>query len=80
MSTKENKALANRIVEEIFNQGDPSRMDELIAPDGEYRGTEQVKQGSTLVTFLHITFHSLPPLASSVGPPRSLRNFTSISS
>ena len=54
MSTEENKVLANRIVEEIFNQGDLSRMDELIAPDGvvhdpdrEYRGSEQIKQGIT---------------------------------
>lgn len=52
MSTTENKALASRVLEEIFNQGNLSSMNELFSPDlvihdpdKELRGLEQVKQG-----------------------------------
>ena len=33
MSTEENKALTRRMVEEIFNRGNISRIDEFLAPD-----------------------------------------------
>ena len=33
MSTEQNKAVVRRLVEEVFNQGNMSAMDELIAPD-----------------------------------------------
>jgi hypothetical protein len=36
MSTEENKVLANRIVEDIFNQGDPSQLDELIVSSNNW--------------------------------------------
>lgn len=52
MSTEKNKVLAERIIDEIFNQGDRSHVDELFAPeivihdtDKELRGKEQVQQG-----------------------------------
>jgi predicted ester cyclase len=63
MSTEENKALAYRVVEEIFSQGDLNRVDELLAPDmvvhdpdKELRGREQVKQG---IVRLHAAFPDL---------------------
>ncbi len=33
MSTDENKALARRIIEEAWNQGNMAAVDELMAPD-----------------------------------------------
>jgi steroid delta-isomerase-like uncharacterized protein len=33
MSTEQNKALIRRLMEEVFNQGDTSLVDELFAPD-----------------------------------------------
>ena len=52
MSAEENKTLAHRILEEIFNGLNPNLIDELFAPgivvhdpDKELRGLEQVKQG-----------------------------------
>jgi steroid delta-isomerase-like uncharacterized protein len=33
MSTEQNKAVVRRLVEEVFNQGNLSMIDELIAPD-----------------------------------------------
>jgi predicted ester cyclase len=54
MSTLENKTLAHRILEEIFNQGKLSNFAELFAPDivihdpdKELRGWEQVQEGIT---------------------------------
>jgi predicted ester cyclase len=54
MSTLENKTLAHRILEEIFNQGKLSNFAELFTPDivihdpdKELRGWEQVQEGIT---------------------------------
>ncbi len=54
MTTAENKALASRILEEFFSQGDLSKAEELFSsaivvhdPDKELRGLEQIKQGIT---------------------------------
>jgi steroid delta-isomerase-like uncharacterized protein len=33
MSTEQNKALAHQFLEEVFNQGNMSRFNELVAPD-----------------------------------------------
>ena len=33
MSTEENKALARRLIEEAWNQGNLATVDELMAPD-----------------------------------------------
>jgi steroid delta-isomerase-like uncharacterized protein len=33
MSTEQNKALAHQLLEEVFNQGNMSRFNELVAPD-----------------------------------------------
>lgn len=53
MSTEQNKALARQMIEEIFNRGDLSRVDEFLAPDfvereelppGVPPGREGVKQ------------------------------------
>jgi predicted ester cyclase len=63
MSTEENKVLAERVIEEIFNQGDRNRVTELFAPgivihdtDKELRGKEQVQQG---IERLRIAFPDL---------------------
>jgi hypothetical protein len=63
MSTEENRALAHRVVEEIYSQGDLSRIDEFLAldmvvhdPGREYRGREQVKQA---IARLHAAFPDL---------------------
>jgi steroid delta-isomerase-like uncharacterized protein len=62
MSTEENKAIVRQMVEEIFNQGDMSRADELLAPDfveheelppGIPPGPEAPKQ---MFTMLHTAF------------------------
>ena len=52
MSTAENKVFASQILEEVFSQGNLSKMDELFSPDivvhdpdKELRGLEQVKLG-----------------------------------
>jgi steroid delta-isomerase-like uncharacterized protein len=52
MSTAENKVFAFRILEEVFNRGNLSYIDEFFSPDivihdpdKELRGLEQVKQG-----------------------------------
>lgn len=52
MSITENKALAHRILEEVFSQGRLSQIEELFTPgilihdpDKELLGFEQVKQG-----------------------------------
>jgi predicted ester cyclase len=56
MSTQQNKNLFRRVMEEVFNQGNTSLVDELIAPDfveheelppGTPAGPEGVKQLST---------------------------------
>jgi len=51
MGVDENKALSNRVWEEIWHQGNLSRIDEIFAPDAvahdpgmELRGTEAIKQ------------------------------------
>ena len=63
MSVVDNKALAARILEEFFNQGNLSKMDELFSPeivihdpDKELRGLEQVMQG---IARLHAAFPDL---------------------
>ena len=57
MSTEQNKALIRRLMEEAFNRGDMSLVDELFAPDfveheelppGIPPGREAVKQLSTM--------------------------------
>ena len=57
MSTEQNKALARRMVEEIFNRGNTSKADEFLAPDfvereelppGIPRDREGVKQLTTI--------------------------------
>jgi steroid delta-isomerase-like uncharacterized protein len=62
MSTEQNKALFRRVMEEVFNRGTISLVDELIAPDfveheepppGMSAGREGVKQ---LATMLHTAF------------------------
>jgi predicted ester cyclase len=62
MSTEQNKALFRRVMEEVFNRGNMSLIDELIAPDfveheepppGMPAGREGVKQ---LATMLHSAF------------------------
>ncbi len=58
MSTEQNKALLRQFMEEIFNRGNMSRADELLAPDfvereelppGIPRGREGVKQLTTML-------------------------------
>lgn len=51
MGVDENKALSNRVWEEIWHQGNLSRIDELFAPDAvshdpgmDVQGTEAIKQ------------------------------------
>jgi steroid delta-isomerase-like uncharacterized protein len=65
MSTEQNKALARRMVEEIFNQGNISLVDDLFAPDyverdelppGMPRDREAVK---LLTPMLHSAFPDL---------------------
>ena len=63
MSVAENKALAARILEEFFNEGNLSNIDELFSPDivvhdpdKELRGLDQVKQG---IARLHAAFPDL---------------------
>jgi steroid delta-isomerase-like uncharacterized protein len=62
VSTEQNKALFRQLIEEIFNRGNMSRADELLAPDfvereelppGMPRDREGVKQ---LTTMLHSAF------------------------
>jgi len=62
MSTEQNKALVRQMVEEIFNRGNMSRVDEFLAPDfvereelppGIPSGREGVKQ---LTAMLHSAF------------------------
>jgi predicted ester cyclase len=62
MSTEQNKAITRRLVEEIFNRGNMSMVDELLAPDfvereelppGMPRDREGVK---LLTTMLHSAF------------------------
>jgi steroid delta-isomerase-like uncharacterized protein len=62
MSTEQNKALARQMMEEVFNQGNLSRVDEFLAPDfvereelppGVPPGREGVKQ---LTAMLHSAF------------------------
>ena len=57
MSTEQNKALFRRVIEEVFNRGNISLLDELFAPDfveheelppGIPAGSEGVKQLSTM--------------------------------
>ena len=57
MSTEQNKALSRRLMEEVFNRGNISLVDELFAPDfveheelppGIPPGREAVKQFSTI--------------------------------
>ena len=57
MSTEQNKALVRRLMEEVFNRGNISLVDELFAPDfveheelppGIPAGSEGVKQMSTM--------------------------------
>ena len=58
MSTEQNKALVRQLVEELFNRGNMSRADELLAPDfvereelppGIPRDREGVKQLTTML-------------------------------
>ncbi len=64
MSIQENKAILNRIWEEIFNEGRLGIIDELYAPDYVYhgpggheiKGTEQLKR---FVTRLCTSFHNI---------------------
>ena len=58
MSTEQNKALVRHMVEEIFNRGNMSRVDEFLAPDfvereelppGIPSGREGVKQLTTML-------------------------------
>lgn len=63
MSLEDNKALAYRVVEEIFSQGNPDSIEALFAQDmvvhdtdKELRGMEQVKQG---IVRLHAAFPDL---------------------
>jgi|SRR5215216_1097271 len=56
MSTAENKVIAYRILDEVFSQGNLSKIDELFSPDitvhdpdKELRGREQVERGLTLL-------------------------------
>jgi predicted ester cyclase len=63
MSIEKNKFLAGRVMEEIFNQGNLTRIDDLFAPeivihdtDKELRGEEQVRQG---ISRLHMAFPDL---------------------
>lgn len=62
MSTERNKALARQMIEEIFNQGNVSLVDQIIGPDfveheelppGISTGREGVKQ---LPTVFHSAF------------------------
>ena len=62
MSTEQNKALARQMIEEIFNQGNVSLVDQIIGPDfveheelppGISTGREGVKQ---LPTVFHSAF------------------------
>jgi steroid delta-isomerase-like uncharacterized protein len=62
MSTEQNKALARQVVEEVFNRGNVSLADELLAPDfvereelplGISRDREGIKQ---LITMLRSAF------------------------
>jgi steroid delta-isomerase-like uncharacterized protein len=62
MSTEQNKALVRQLIEEVFNRGDLSRADDLLAPDfvereelppGIPRGREGVKQ---MTAMLHSAF------------------------
>ena len=57
MSTEQNKALVRRLMEEVFNRGNTSLVDELFAPDfveheelppGIPPGREAVKHFSTM--------------------------------
>ena len=43
MSVEENKAVARRIVEEVFNNGDLSLIPELISPDYILHGSMELK-------------------------------------
>jgi steroid delta-isomerase-like uncharacterized protein len=58
MSTEQNKALMSRLMEEVFNRGNISQIDELFAPDfveheelppGIPTGSAGVKQLSTML-------------------------------
>ena len=62
MSTEQNKALVHRLVEEFFNRGNTSQVDEIFAPNFAEReelppgvpgGIEGVKQ---MVVMLHSAF------------------------
>ena len=56
MSTAENRAIAYRILDQVFSQGNLNPIEELFSleitihdPDKELRGSEQVKPGIALL-------------------------------
>jgi steroid delta-isomerase-like uncharacterized protein len=65
VSTEENKARSRRIIEEIWNQGDLTAVDELIPADyvfhdflgQEIKGPENLKQYVTMVRTAYPDFH-----------------------
>jgi steroid delta-isomerase-like uncharacterized protein len=65
MSTEENKAKVQRMIEEVFNKGDLSVVDELVAPNYVYhfpgreeiKGPEGLKQFATMIRTAFPDFH-----------------------
>jgi hypothetical protein len=66
MSTEQNKALVRQLVEEIFNRGNMSLADELLAPDFVEReelppGIPRDREGvKLLTTMLRSAFPCVP--------------------
>ena len=65
MSTEENKAISRRIIEEIWNKGDLTVVDELIPANyvfhdfvgREIKGPEDFKQYVTMIRTVYPDFH-----------------------